>query len=302
MSYDRIGPDITRMEAEDRLGIWEIETGRLVQKITLFTYRRYGIAYDVTALALSPENRLLFAAHAHDPDISVWEVASGQLLGKLRGHRQCADALAVSPDGRYLASGSRDTTVLIWDLQRALFPEQPLPDRLTPKALASYWAALREKDAVAAAAAVRALAAVPGDSLSFLRQHLTPATRPDPKEVAKLLADLDDSSFKRRQKATVELEKLSELILPAVEQALREKNTLEKDLRLQALHQHVLSSAMLGSLPDRLRQLRAVEVLEKIGTAEAQEVLTALAQGVPVARLTREARTALRRLRSAKEK
>jgi hypothetical protein len=42
--------------------------------------------------------------------------------------------------------------------------------------------------------------------------------------------------------------------------------------------------------------LRAVEVLERIGNAEARRVLEALAKGAPEARLTREARTSLERL------
>jgi hypothetical protein len=39
-----------------------------------------------------------------------------------------------------------------------------------------------------------------------------------------------------------------------------------------------------------------VEVLERIGTAEARQVLERLAGGAPGVRLTREARTALGRL------
>jgi len=45
-----------------------------------------------------------------------------------------------------------------------------------------------------------------------------------------------------------------------------------------------------------LRQLREIQVLEHIGTPEAQEVLKKLAQGAPEARLTQEAKAALDRL------
>ncbi len=43
-------------------------------------------------------------------------------------------------------------------------------------------------------------------------------------------------------------------------------------------------------------QLRALEVLEHIGTAEARSLLEDLAKGVPEARLTREAKASLTRL------
>jgi hypothetical protein len=48
--------------------------------------------------------------------------------------------------------------------------------------------------------------------------------------------------------------------------------------------------------PDALRGLRAVRVLETLGTKEARAVLAGLARGRPEARLTQEARAALGRL------
>ena len=45
-----------------------------------------------------------------------------------------------------------------------------------------------------------------------------------------------------------------------------------------------------------LRVLRAIEVLEHIGTPEAQAVLQSLARGTSQARLTQEAKAALERL------
>jgi hypothetical protein len=55
---------------------------------------------------------------------------------------------------------------------------------------------------------------------------------------------------------------------------------LEKNVPIQAL----------------LAPVRAIEVLEHIGTAEARHVLTELAKGLPEARLTQEAKASLERL------
>jgi hypothetical protein len=48
--------------------------------------------------------------------------------------------------------------------------------------------------------------------------------------------------------------------------------------------------------PEGFRTLRALEVLEYIGTPEAPTILESLAKGAPEARLTEEARLSLDRL------
>jgi WD40 repeat protein len=46
----------------------------------------------------------------------LWDVTTGKELGQLAGHKGWVKALAFAPDGKTLASGSRDTTVLLWDV------------------------------------------------------------------------------------------------------------------------------------------------------------------------------------------
>jgi WD40 repeat protein len=54
-------------------------------------------------------------------------VATGKEARRFAGHRGWVASLAFSPDGRLLASGSFDTTVLLWDVT-GLRPER-LPGR-----------------------------------------------------------------------------------------------------------------------------------------------------------------------------
>lgn len=45
----------------------------------------------------------------------LWDVAEGKLLHTFRGHRDSILAVAISPDGEWLATGSYDRKVMIWN-------------------------------------------------------------------------------------------------------------------------------------------------------------------------------------------
>ena len=47
--------------------------------------------------------------------VKVWDVATGQVTLTLTGHRDTVEGVAFSPDGKWIASGSRDNTLKVWD-------------------------------------------------------------------------------------------------------------------------------------------------------------------------------------------
>src|SRR6185369_7280875 len=46
----------------------------------------------------------------------LWDIASRSVIGALNGHESFVTALAFSPDGQTLASGSQDRTARLWHL------------------------------------------------------------------------------------------------------------------------------------------------------------------------------------------
>jgi hypothetical protein len=201
--------------------------------------------------------------------------------------------VAWSPDGLELASASRDTTVLIW----AVSPATKEPSlRLELSETNACWTALAGDDAAKAYQAMHTLAGGAQQSVPFLAERLKPITAPDARRVAQLIEDLDDNRYAVRQKATAELEGLGELAEQALRKKLAEKPSAEVRRRIEWL----LARPNREQLPaEALRSLRALQVLERIGSSEAKQVLETLAGGAEGCPLTREARASLDRLQKS---
>jgi hypothetical protein len=247
----------------------------------------------VASLAVSPDHRLVaFGLHG-ESDIRIWEVASATERARLKGHREVVSALAFSPDGKLLASGSADTTILIWDLNRPFHLQKPHSAVPTEKELAAHWDMLADPEAARADAAIWALVYAPAQSVPFLQKHLHPVESLPEAQVQKLIADLDSDNFGTRQKALLKLELLHEGAEPALQAALTGKLGVEGHLRVQRLLKKIRQPMANARL---VQARRALEVLERIGTQEAKQLLQTLAKGDSQARLTQEAQACLRRL------
>src|SRR4030095_14529186 len=72
-------------------------------------------------VVFSPDGRTLTAAGFHmDKLVALWDVRSGKRLRTFAGKKEWeADATAISPDGRLLASTGTDRQILVWDIATA---------------------------------------------------------------------------------------------------------------------------------------------------------------------------------------
>jgi hypothetical protein len=157
------------------------------------------------------------------------------------------------------------------------------------------WNALGTDDAVKADGTIKAFAAKPADTTTFLKVRLQPAPAATPCRMARLLADLDSDRFEERQKATRELERLAEGAEPILRKVMDGQPSPESGRRIQGILGRLRTERLRPS-PDKRRAVRAVEVLEQIGNQEARQILADLARGASAAQLTIEAKTALERL------
>lgn len=83
----------------------------------------------IRAVAFSPDRRLVAtaaevaspAAKSELAETFLWDVNSGILLSRLHWHRNSVVAIAFSPDGEVLATGSKDHAISIWNVERGLW-------------------------------------------------------------------------------------------------------------------------------------------------------------------------------------
>jgi WD40 repeat protein len=286
--------------------LWEVASGARVLELPCACF---GI------VAFSADGRFLAVA-SRSGGIVVWDLVEGREAKRFSGHeRETASgaflldkgfpfpmkeikehreivSLAFSPDGRWLISGATDTTLLVWDV--AALRHNPAARRVTADAQKA-WTDLAAGDPVKALAARWALAEAPEQALPLLKERLAPARETNPARLRQLLAALDSPDFEVREKASRILEDSVEVDAPALRKALEQSPSAEVRRRLKLLLERLERPV---TAPQRLRDLRALAVLESIGGAEARAVLHKLAGGAAGARLTEEAKAALARLGS----
>jgi WD40 repeat protein len=88
----------------------------ITKPLQRFTHPTFGPDAKVFAVGAPSENPDAF-------DVRVYDWPHGRLLRTFTGHRGAITALCFSPDGKTLASGSADSTVLLWDMSAVSAPK-----------------------------------------------------------------------------------------------------------------------------------------------------------------------------------
>jgi WD40 repeat protein len=282
MAFTPDGKFLATGAHDEIVRLWDLGTGK---QLRAYIGHQGGIG----AVAFSPNGKLL-AAGSEDGVVQVWDRVRGTELQRFEGHRGAVTSLAFSHDGKRLVSGSRDTTALIWDVVTSSQVRRNTP---ATERMEQLWAALANADGSVAHPAIAALVDSPSETVAFLRLRLKQAAAVEPQQLTRLVAALEDEQYKVRKDAESELGRIGDQASGALYQALSDSPSLEKERRLKRL-----VDGLDGPLrqQDDVRVVRAVEVLERINTADARRLLDKLTQGDPSARLTREARASLQRL------
>jgi RNA polymerase sigma factor (sigma-70 family) len=259
---------------------------------------RFETSPMMNHLAFSQDAR--FLAGADEKAIRVWSAHTGKQIFERKWPEEVAfnkswapiHSLAFMPNGRALATGMEDGTILVWDLERESWPRSEVEHDLDQKKLDSLWADLLADDAARAYKAIDKMTAAPEQTVPFLREQLQAKTDSEVKMAERLIANLDSNQFALREAAGKKLAELGEQAEPALRRALAGKPSAEVRRRAEAM----IAAPRPIPAGSFLRELRAVWVLERIGTPAAREVLEKLAGGFSDAPLTQDAKASLQRL------
>ena len=246
---------------------------------------------NLSTIAYSRDGKIL-ASGGSKKLVRLWDPLTGLEFHQLRGHHGEASALSFSPDGQRLAVASGDRAVLVWTISSFLKGASPAHVVLAEGELAALWNGLQVGHAGTAVRSMARLIAGQHQSVAFLEQHLREMPALDVSKIHGLVRDLDDDAFTVRQAATEELEKLGELARPALNQVVRAKPSIEAARRTDQLLRRLETGV---APPNRLQMLRALEVLERIGTPAARQALESLASRTAQAVVGQEAAAVLKR-------
>lgn len=306
------GQNLVSAGTNQGLWLWNVRSGQVIRSFerrrtidpadnaghAIPEDRNTSVGLRIYCAAFSPDGRTV--ATGQNETVILWETAGGKKRGQFTGHRGVLSSVAFAPDGKTLASGSRDGIALIWDLLSSGKKAGQSTTATDGKVLETTWDHLADPDAAKAYQAVCTLIAHPKETVQFLETKLKPVVV-DFQQIDRYIRDLDDNNFDVRKTATEELGKMEDVPEAKLRQAIANKPSLEIRRRVDEILKEI-ERGKLEPSGKHLQPVRAVEVLEHIGTPEADAILSRLTNGTPGLRLTEEAKVSVERIKKKRTK
>jgi WD40 repeat protein len=277
--------------SDSKVHLWDWKSGKELCVLTGYLKGYNGSLSDpAPQVKFSLDGRTL-VGWGEETFVRQWEVASGQEIWPLAWITPLIGDVAFDRTSCVLAIGGKvDGTGAVQFHDVA--GRNRVRKLLSAQEAEALWGNLSHERASSAREALWALTYGGDETIRLLKDRLHPMLSVPGHQMQQLIADLDSPEFGTRERATEALRDIGELALPALRTAASVDAPLERRVRCERL----LRMLEYSPSPDKLRTLRAIEVLERLNTAESKQILQRLADGAQPARMTEEAKAALARL------
>jgi eukaryotic-like serine/threonine-protein kinase len=109
IAFSPDGDTLATGDATGDIRFWDPATGAERARFA-------GDPLGVRALAFTPDGGALASAGTGDKEVKIWKTDTHEQIATLSGYENGIQYLTIAPDGRLLATGSRDGGVKIWEL------------------------------------------------------------------------------------------------------------------------------------------------------------------------------------------
>ena len=95
--------------------LWDVATGQQEYAIAGYRLTDWKVFLYENGVALASETKY-GPSTAGEPYVNLWDLNTKKRIKILTGHNDGVKSIDFSDDGKTLISGSRDGTVLVWDI------------------------------------------------------------------------------------------------------------------------------------------------------------------------------------------
>ena len=264
---------------DPKIRLWEIadpKNGR---------YTLNGHEETVQSLSFSPDNRFLVSS-GWDQKVIAWDLLTRQAIRKFEGHQGHVNATAWAPLAFAFASGasgSKDCSLITWDIEEILFTGNDPPDLESELSLAQQfepiWKTLGASSLRLSMRGTSQLAAGGDYYLEALEEKIQATISVHrSSSTEQYIEQLDDPDYQVRQEATEALLKMAKEVEARLRAELKQTTSPEVKYRISMILKHEPPKAKSDLVANR-RWLRIILALENINTERSQAILKAVSLG-----------------------
>ncbi|NWU97435.1 CORO7 protein, partial [Upupa epops] len=128
LSWDPFNPHRLAVAGEDaKIRLWQIPEGGLQETLQEPDTVLRGHTEKIYSIRFHPVASNLLVSSSYDMTVRIWELSTGQEALQLLGHTEQIFSLAWSPDGKKLATVSKDTWLRLYEPRHSPQPQQEGP-------------------------------------------------------------------------------------------------------------------------------------------------------------------------------